>query len=234
MADAAGLDPVVPSLGAAVPSLDPHSSIRARVTQALREAMVAGTMEPGAVYSAPTLAQMLGVSATPVREAMIDLCREGHVEAIRNRGYRVVPISDDDLDGIVELRALVEVPTVARVAAVATPQQVAALRPLAAELERTAAEGLLREFITTDNAFHLGLLAIAGNRFIVEEARRLRGLSRLSALRDLHREGRLTQTAAEHAQLLDLVEAREADAAAALMATHLGHVRGLWAGKPEA
>ncbi|MCH1883883.1 GntR family transcriptional regulator [Agrococcus sp. ARC_14] len=226
MTNVSGLDPVVPSLVA-------HASIRARVTEALREAMVAGTMEPGTVYSAPALAQMLGVSATPVREAMIDLVKEGHVEAIRNRGYRVVQISDQDLDEIVELRALIEVPTIERVASLATPEQVAALRPLADELERTAAEGLLREFITADNAFHLSLLAIAGNRLIVQEARRLRGLSRLSALQHLHREGRLVQTAAEHAQLLDLIDARDAHGAAALMAAHLGHVRGVWAGKPE-
>lgn len=227
MTNAAGLGPVVPSLGA-------QSSIRDRVTEALREAMVAGTMEPGVVYSAPALAEMLGVSATPVREAMIDLCKEGHAEAIRNRGYRVVPISDRELDEIVELRSLIEVPTVGRVAQLATAEQVAALRPLADELDRTAAEGLLREFITADNAFHLGLLAIAGNQLIVREARRLRGLSRLSALQHLHDEGRLVQTASEHGQLLDLVDAHDADGAAALMATHLGHVRGVWAGKPEA
>ncbi|GEK79658.1 GntR family transcriptional regulator [Agrococcus baldri] len=227
MTNAAGMSPVVASIAV-------HSSIRERVTEALREAMVAGTMEPGAVYSAPALAQMLGVSATPVREAMIDLCKEGQVEAIRNRGYRVVRISDRELDEVVELRALIEVPTVARVAGLASPEQVAALRPLADELDRTAAAGLLREFITADNAFHLGLLALAGNEQIVREARRLRGLSRLSALQHLHDEGRLVQTAAEHARLLDLIEARDADGAAALMATHLGHVRGVWAGKPEA
>ncbi|WP_083586850.1 GntR family transcriptional regulator [Agrococcus sp. Marseille-P2731] len=224
--DGAGLEPVVASLTA-------HSSLRAQVTEALREAMVAGTMVPGTVYSAPALAQMLGVSATPVREAMIDLCRDGHVEAMRNRGYRVVPISDEELDDVVELRALIEVPTIERVARVARPEDIAALRPLAAELDRTAAEGLLREFITADNAFHLGLLALAGNRAIVQEARRLRGLTRLSALQQLHREGRLTQSAAEHGQLLDLIEAGDAHGAAALMATHLAHARGVWAGKPE-
>lgn len=226
MTNATGLQPVVPSLTA-------HASIRDRVSEALREAMVAGTMEPGTVYSAPALAQMLGVSATPVREAMIDLCKEGQVEAIRNRGYRVVPISDEDLDEIVELRTLIEVPTIERVAHLATPEQIDALRPLADELERTAAEGLLREFITADNAFHLSLLAIAGNALIVQEARRLRDRSRLSALQHLHEEGRLVQTAAEHAQLLDLMQARDAAGAAALMAAHLGHVRGIWAGKPE-
>ncbi|GAA1643196.1 GntR family transcriptional regulator [Microbacterium flavum] len=219
--------PLVRNLGA-------RSSIRDRVTDALREAMVAGTMKPDTVYSAPALAQLLGVSATPVREAMLDLVREGHVEAIRNRGYRVVPISDDDMDDIIAIRTLLEVPTVARVAEIATPEQVSALRPIAAEVERTAAEGLLREHITTDNIFHLGLLAIAGNRMIVDEVRRLRGLTRLSALQEMYDEGRLKETAAEHSQLLDLVEAGDATGAAQLMKRHLGHARGVWVGRPEA
>lgn len=215
-------------------NLGERLSVRDRVTEALREAMVAGTMKPDTVYSAPALAQLLGVSATPVREAMIDLVREGHVEAIRNRGYRVVPISDDDLDDIIDMRTLLEVPTVARVAEVATLAQISALRPIAAEVDRTAAEGLLREHITADNAFHLGLLAIAGNRMVVNEVRRLRGLTRLSALQEMYDDGRLRQTAAEHGQLLDLIEAGDSRGASQLMARHLGHARGVWVGRPEA
>lgn len=214
-------------------SLTVHSSIRARVTEVLREAMVAGAMEPGRIYSAPMLAEMLGVSATPVREAMIDLAQEGLVEAVRHRGYLVVPVTDAELDETLELRALIEVPTVERVARIATPDQVAALRPLAAELERTAAAGELQQFIAADTAFHLQLLAIAGNRRLVEEVRRLRGMSRLSGLKRLHEEGALVPTAQEHTALLDLVAAGAAEEAGELMARHLGHVRGVWAGRPE-
>ncbi|WP_430591664.1 GntR family transcriptional regulator [Humidisolicoccus flavus] len=214
-------------------SLGEHLSIRARVTEVLREAMVVGDMKPGEVYSAPALAQNLGVSPTPVREAMIDLAQEGLVEAMRNRGYLVVTMNDSDLDEILELRALIEVPTIARVAEIATAEQVAALRPLADELNRTAEAGLLREFIAADSSFHLQLLGIAGNERLVQEVRRLRGFSRLSALRQLHEDGHLTQTAAEHEQLLDLIAAHDGPGAAALMSEHLAHVRGIWAGLPE-
>ena len=215
-------------------SLPEHTSLRSRVTQVLREAMVAGELEPGTIYSAPALAERLGVSATPVREAMMELTQEGLVETIRHRGYRVVELGDVALDEIIELRALIEVPTVGRVAESATAEQVALLRPLADRLAETAASGELREFIATDTAFHLQLLAIAGNRKLVDEVRRLRGMSRLSALRRLYEEGRLTATAREHHALLDRIEARDAQGAEALMRHHLGHVRGVWAGLPEA
>ncbi|AFR08672.1 GntR family transcriptional regulator [Nocardiopsis alba] len=215
-------------------SLAENSSLRSRVTDVLRQAMVAGELEPGRIYSAPTLAERLGVSATPVREAMMELAQEGLVEPLRHRGYRVVEVGDVVLDEIIELRSLIEVPTVGRVARIATSEQVALLRPLADRLNATAAAGELQEFIATDTDFHLRLLAIAGNGRLVEEIRRLRGMSRLSALRRLYEEDRLGATAQEHHDLLDLIEAREVSGAEELMRRHLGHVRGVWAGREEA
>lgn len=68
-----------PALG----SLSGRASLRSRVAEALREALVVGELEPGSIYSAPALAQRLGVSATPVREAMMELAQEGLVEPVR-------------------------------------------------------------------------------------------------------------------------------------------------------
>src|SRR5439155_3131698 len=90
-------------------------SIRERVGRALRAAIVSGEMEPGTVYSAPSLGARFGVSATPVREAMIDLVREGLVEIVPNKGFRVTAIDEADLDQITELRLLIEPPVVRQV-----------------------------------------------------------------------------------------------------------------------
>ncbi|WP_198418899.1 GntR family transcriptional regulator [Cryobacterium psychrophilum] len=209
------------------------ASLRARVTDALRESLIAGKMQPGRIYSAPNLADMLGVSATPVREAMIDLAREGLVEAVRNKGFLVNQLLDRDLDDLTELRALIEVPTIGKVAALITPEQVAALRPLARQLNSTAISGDIREFIRADSAFHLQILAVAGNHQLVEEVRRLRNLSRLYGLGPLAESGELIATAQEHTELLDLLEVRDAVGAKILMERHFGHIRGVWAGLEE-
>src|SRR3954470_11176919 len=75
-----------------------HHSLREQVSHALRAALIAGELRPGVVYSAPVLAAGFGVSATPVREAMLDLAKEGLVEVVRNKGFRVTELSDRDLD----------------------------------------------------------------------------------------------------------------------------------------
>src|SRR6185312_16792620 len=99
-----------------LPDLGSRMSLRQQVTEALRGAVVSGVMEPGELYSAPNLAAMLGVSATPVREAMLDLAKEGLIEAVRNKGFRVIELTDAELDQLTELRSLLEVPTVAAIA----------------------------------------------------------------------------------------------------------------------
>lgn len=219
--------------GPRLEALATQVGVREQVTQILREAMVVGDLAPGEVYSAPPLARTLGVSPTPVREAMMELAKEGHVEILRQKGYRVVEIADTALREILEVRALLEVPTVGRVAAVASPDHVGALRPLADQLTESAAAGEFRAFIAADTEFHVRLLALAGNARLVQEVRRLRGFSRLPGLRALHERGLLVTTALEHHELLDLVEHGDVEGAQSLMRTHLGHVRGVWAGRKE-
>ena len=93
-------------------------SLREQVSRALEAALVAGELQPGVLYSAPGLAEQFGVSATPVREAMLDLVKDGFVEVVRNKGFRVLEISESDLDQISQIRLLLEVPTTAMAAAI--------------------------------------------------------------------------------------------------------------------
>jgi DNA-binding GntR family transcriptional regulator len=192
--------------------------------------VISGELRPGVVYSAPSLAGQFGVSATPVREAMLDLANEGLVDIVRNKGFRVTELSEEDLDELCELRALIEVPTVRRIAVDGVPRHVLdELRPLATEIEAAAARGDLIAHVTADMEFHLLLLAQAGNRHLVETVRSLRARSRIYGLRALADRGELVPSAHEHAELLDLLAAGDAAGAEQLMRRHIGHVRGIWA-----
>jgi DNA-binding GntR family transcriptional regulator len=214
-------------------SLTGYRSLREEVAAALRAALIAGEMQPGTVYSAPTLAAKFGVSATPVREAMLDLTKEGLVEVVRNKGFRVTELSDEDLDHITELRALIEIPTVQRLAGVVPAADLAPLRPLADAIVEAARRADLLAYVEADRRFHLDLLALAGNPRIVATVNDLRMRARLYGLGQLAARGSLVASAEEHVELLDLLVAGDADATGALMRRHLGHVRGIWANRPE-
>ena len=211
-----------------LPAVAGHQSLREQVGHALRAALVTGQLEPGEVYSAPVLAAQFGVSATPVREAMLDLAKEGLVEVARNKGFRVVAVGERELDEYTHLRRLIEVPTVRSLAGRIDPAALGRLRPQAEAIVTAAAAGDLIGYIEADRSFHLDLLALAGNRHLVSMVAELRDRSRLYGLGALAEAGGLTGSAQEHLVLLDHLAAGSADAAEQLISHHLGHVRTLW------
>ncbi|MEX2645135.1 MAG: GntR family transcriptional regulator [Gaiellaceae bacterium] len=211
------------------------TSLRERAAQAIRAGIITGEIGPGEIYSTPVLAERLGVSATPVREAMLDLANEGLVEPVRNRGFRVVPLTEADLDEIFELRMLLEVPTMVRVADIVDTVPAATVsefRALADEIEKFAKAGDLVQFLDADRKFHVGLIELLGNRRLAELVGRLRDHSRLYGLRRLDRAA-LVASAGEHRGILDAIARGDKKNVKTLMQQHLGHTRGIWAGRSE-
>ncbi|MEU2616943.1 GntR family transcriptional regulator [Streptomyces sp. NPDC007157] len=193
-----------------------RASVRGQILDALRTALASGELAPGEVYSAPALGERFGVSATPVREAMQQLALEGAVEVVPNRGFRVVERGARELAELAEVRALIEVPVMMRLARSVPAERWAALRPLAEESVRAAAQGCRATYAEADRAFHRAVLALAGNEQLVQIAE------------DLHRRavplrgGRadLMADAGEHAALLEALIAGELDAVRRLVAGH--------------
>ncbi len=82
-----------------IEKLDRQMSLRETVTERLRTSIISGDLVEGELYSAPSLGAAFGVSATPVREAMMDLVREGLVETVKNKGFRITGMTDAELAG---------------------------------------------------------------------------------------------------------------------------------------
>jgi DNA-binding GntR family transcriptional regulator len=208
-------------------------SLRLQATRAIRAAIVTGGLETGRVHSARALSAKFGVSATPVREAMLDLVSEGLMVAVPNKGFRVVDLSDHDLDEIFQLRLLLEIPPIGRLAGRLTRSDAENLARLVAEIQKFAQNGDLTGFIASDRQFHLELLELYGNHRLVELVGHLRDQSRLYGLRNLVSGGSLIASADEHADILKALDSGDKRAAESFMRLHLGHTRGLWAGLPE-
>lgn len=211
-------------------SISRRENLRDRIRAALRAAIISGELQPGVIYSAPVLGAQFGVSATPVREAMLDLVKEGLVVAQPNKGFRISEVSEEDLDQLAAVRLLIEPPAVREIATVVPAAAFPALRELAQAIVDAAGDGDLVGYIQADHEFHLTLLGHTGNRFLVDAVSNLRSHTRLLGLTPLLRNGELVRSAAEHQELLDFVEARDPEGAEQLMRHHIGHVRGLWAG----
>jgi DNA-binding GntR family transcriptional regulator len=217
-----------PSLGAIQ-----RRNLREDAVEVLRAAILGGELGPGSIHSAVTLSETLGVSPTPVREAMLELSRSGLVEVVPNRGFRVTVANEPSLDKIAELRQLLEVPAMQFVIDRADDEQLAALQGPLATLEAAAERNDVAEFLVADRDFHLRILALTGNHRMVEIIAELRDQTRIVGLRSLALTQSLAATAAEHRPILDALIARDKLDAARRMRRHLEHTRGTWAGHSE-
>jgi DNA-binding GntR family transcriptional regulator len=199
------------------------ANLREQVRRALEAAIVAGELEPGALYSAVALGERFGVSATPVREAMLELSKDGFVVAERNRGFRVLEVSERDLDEISDIRLLLEVPSTVKVAAIIESEVLDRLAEIAGEISAAAAAGELIPYLDLDRRFHVDLISRLGNN----------RLTRLFGLDQLVESGRLVESAHEHHDLIEAMRARDEAATEGIITTHIKHTRGLWVGRSE-
>ena len=205
-----------------------YKSLRDSVTDALRTAIIIGDLQEGTLYSAPALAAPLGVSATPVREAMMDLAREGLVTTVKNKGFRITVMTGADLEEQTQVRQLLEGPAMRALAGRLPAEELTALRELADRIAEGARAGDLNAYLHGDRDFHARLLEHTGNHRLVELTTRLRGQTRLKALRKLADSGRLVDSAQEHHQMLDLLAAGDGAGAFDLIVRHIGHASRLW------
>ncbi|MFJ9038115.1 GntR family transcriptional regulator [Streptomyces sp. NPDC102406] len=204
-----------PAPGLALHGTVRRTSVRGQVLDALRAALLSGELAPGEVYSAPVLGERFGVSATPVREAMQQLAREGAVEVVPNRGFRVAERTPRERAELAEVRGLVEVPIVLRLARTLPAERWAAVRPSAEATVAAAARGDLAGYAEADRAFHRALLSLAGNEQLVRIADDLRR-------RVVWAGCDLRADAAEHVALLDALEAQDLTAVGAVVRRHFG------------
>ena len=211
----------------------PAQSMREQIEGQLSALIVAGEFPPGTVLTVPTLAGDFGVSATPVREAMLTLARRGFLQPIRNRGFVVTEVSRDELDELCEVRILLEAPPMRRIAGTLRDDDIAGLRDLADEIVDAGRAGRVVELLAADTAFHLRVLQATGNRRLIEVVSELRQQTRLVGLAHLVETDQLMSTALEHAELVDLLQAGDGEGAEALMRRHIGHVGGVWSGRAE-
>jgi DNA-binding GntR family transcriptional regulator len=146
----------------------PVSATTRRAYAAVREGIADGRLAPGERLREAALAERLGLSRTPVREALRVLAAEGLVELVHNRGAHVVRWTADDVEETYRLRALLEGEGAALAARRATPGQVAALEQTCEDYERAVEQGRPTvEQAACNDAFHAAVLEAAGSPRLV-------------------------------------------------------------------
>ena len=197
-----------------------EENLRERVERRLRLDILAGTIEPGTVFSVPSLSRALGMSTTPVREALLQLASDDLLQPIRNRGFRVVDPTLDELRHLLEIRVQLEGQAFVKVLR-AGPSQADELMASADEIARAVRDEDVPAYLAADLAFHEALLTRAGNPILTGIVMKLRDRMRLYGIRSLAGRTRQDESVAEHYRIADLVRGRIEGDAMTLMTNHI-------------
>jgi DNA-binding GntR family transcriptional regulator len=198
-----------------------------RVYTHVRAAILDGRFEGGARLREEQIASDVGVSRTPVREALRRLGAEGLVQLDSNRSGRVPVWTERDIEEIYGLRVLLEGHGARSAAANITDQQVAALKGILADTERlltTSAEDQMSNEVTYAQLtldFHQTVLAASADRHLLMLYGQLVNMPVLYRARHRYSRDRLEQSLREHRALVGALAAHDQDWAEALMRQHI-------------
>lgn len=198
-------------------------SLKQQVMERLRNTIAAGDLLPGSLHSVRELADRMGVSRTPVREALIDLSSRGMVRFERNHGVRILQTSIHDLDEIFEIRLLLEVPASRRAVERIDDNGIKSLRAAFDAMERAAAAGDEQRMWRRDRAFHHTLLALSGNRRLADYVDSLRDMVLMRGATTAGRTRTLKQIVDEHRDILDCIVKKDATGTANALQAHIKH-----------
>jgi DNA-binding GntR family transcriptional regulator len=197
--------------------------LRQSVYDALIDLIVAGDLPPGQHMVETDLARQLGVSRQPIREALHRMEAEGWVDLRPSQGAFVHVPTDQEVDELLDVRVLLEAETARLAAGRATPEAVARLREINGEGEEATEADDFARAVAANDAFHAEVAGIAGNSVLAELAdvigRRVQWYYRVVAPTRGH------ASWAEHAELIDAIEASDPERAQLLARKHTERTR---------
>jgi DNA-binding GntR family transcriptional regulator len=203
--------------------LEPHT-LEERVYQAVRDGIISGELRPGAFLIEAQLSADMGISKTPVREALIRLARDGLVVQELHRRTRVATPTADDVRQACQLRRWVEGAIAADAARTATPELLERLEASIVASDRALKRSDPRRWATAIEDFTDVLVAHSGNRHAAELLERMRNILSLIANVSQGAPGRRERSIEEHRAILDALRAGDAERADAATRAHLDSI----------
>jgi DNA-binding GntR family transcriptional regulator len=202
-----------------------HNSLHDDVAERLRTLIFGGELPPGSFLDEAALCTQLSISRTPLREALKVLTAEGLLRHEPRRGCFVNEVTEQDLDEIFPVIALLEGRCAFEAARNASDAEIAELEVLHERLNKHARAKRINEYYAANFAIHEAIITLANNRWLAQVIGDLRKILKLARLQQLHAPGRLEQSLNEHMAVFAALKARDCEGAEAAMRTHLTRQR---------
>lgn len=201
--------------------LDSYKPLRELVFEAIRQAIIDGTLEPGQRLMEAQLAEELGVSRTPVREAIRKLELGNFVVIIPRRGAYVADISLKDVSEVFEIRGALEALAAELAAERASEDELEQLERLLVEIGKSIEKRDVEALVALDTEFHDVLYRASRNERLGQLLSQLREHIQRYRTETLSHPARMKVALEEHRQIVEALAARDAELASRLAAAHI-------------
>jgi DNA-binding GntR family transcriptional regulator len=205
-----------------------RTSLRDQAVDALRDMVINGVIPAGSRVNEAELAEMLGISRGPLREAIQRLSAEGLIEFRRNRGAFVRELALEDIRLLYEVREVLESAAAKRAAREANDDQIADLERQIAQVDsivsttkRGRAHDPHAEVLELSNDFHVTVLDICKNPYLQRYGADLQAQLRVARLHSEPSQEHAEQVVAEHRAIVEAITKRDGAAASRAMSKHL-------------
>jgi len=182
--------------------IERHQTLREKILETIREAILKGNLKPGEKVAEPELAERFGISRTPIREAFRQLESEGYLTVIPRKGAVVAALSEQDVQEYYAIKSILEGYAAELAADKLTEKELEKLEAINEKLKQLAEEGDVKNFYRVHNEFHELFLKASGNNKLVELIQQLGMKFNRLRMASLSVNGRMHISVAEHEKLL--------------------------------
>jgi DNA-binding GntR family transcriptional regulator len=193
--------------------IERHQTLREKILETIREAILKGTLKPGEKVAEPELAERFGISRTPIREAFRQLESEGYLTVIPRKGAVVAALSEQDVQEFYAIKSILEGYAAELAAARLSDKEIERLVTINERLKKLAKEGDVKVFFRVHNEFHELFLRASGNSKLYELVQQLGLKFNRLRMASLSVEGRMAISVAEHDRLLEAFRNHDGDMA---------------------
>ena len=202
-------------------SLLPIPSLKDMALSAIKEALLSKKLEPGIMYAEAALSSELGISRTPVREALIHLASRGLVIYIPRRGFQIKSLSEKDVQDLFELRIALELTVIRRITPALEPEAIQKIEELSFKYETIAKSGNPVKTVNADRQLHLYLAHLTDNPYLIKSIEEIRDFIDLANIKSLEFEYRKAEAMREHQEIVKVLKTRSVAGALSKMEEHI-------------
>jgi DNA-binding GntR family transcriptional regulator len=199
----------------------PAPSLKEMALATIKEAMLARTLERDVMYTEAALTDELGISRTPVREALIHLASRGLITYFPRKGFKIKLLTEKDVRNLFELRLVLELAVIRHITPGLTKKALAEIERVRAKYQQVVQKDDPVESIHANMAFHACLAGLTGNSYLINALDEIGDLINLASVRSLEVDSRIHEALEEHERIVTEIKGQSLSGALREMEAHI-------------